>query len=88
MDKYVKPSQLESFIRQLLQNDIDSETRLQDIINALEQILPAAIIAGLNECPIKLNLTIGNKAFTEEAAMKVIKLLSLGTSNKAAMKGA
>ena len=59
-----------------------------DIINALEQILPAAIIAGLNECPIKLNLTIGNKAFTEEAAMKVIKLLSLGTSNKAAMKGA
>lgn len=59
-----------------------------DIINALEQILPAAVIAGLNECPIKLNLTIGNKAFTEEAAMKVIKLLSLGTSNKAAMKGA
>ena len=59
-----------------------------DIINALEQILPAAIIAGLNECPIKLNLTIGNKVFTEEAAMKVIKLLSLGTSNKAAMKGA
>ena len=59
-----------------------------DIINALDRILPAAIIAGLNECPIKLNLTIGNKAFTEEAAMKVIKLLSIGTSNKAAMKGA
>lgn len=43
MDKYVKPSQLESFIRQLLQNDIDSETRLQEIINALESNLQGVI---------------------------------------------
>ena len=43
MDKYVKPSQLESFIRQLLQNDIDSETRLQDIINALESNMQGSL---------------------------------------------